>query len=111
MSFLEKEREKRMNRQELELIKKLNDPEVQQELENLRKLAPEDGTLVEDNRTLEEIIQEVAEEEGMTYEETLALFKKGMKKAHDTSVKVSAKQKAKNRKKNKMAKASKKRNR
>lgn len=101
-----------MNQQELGLINRLNDPEVQQELENLRKLAPEESTLVEDNRTLEEIIREVANEEGMTYEETLALFKQGMKQAHTSKTGgVTGKQKVKARQKKKMAKASKKRNR
>lgn len=69
--------------------------------------------LTDDNRTLEEIIREVAEEEGMSYEQTLALFKKGMKDAQGVLNKKrpTEKQKAKIKKKKKMAKSSKKRNR
>jgi beta-phosphoglucomutase-like phosphatase (HAD superfamily) len=100
-----------MNKEELNLIGKLNDPDVQEQIKNLQRLAPEEGTLVEDNRTLEEIIREVAEEEGMSYEQTLAFFKKGMKQAWTSKSGMSAQQKTKARKKKKMAKASKKRNR
>lgn len=60
-------------------------------------------------KSLEEIIREVAEEEGMTYEETLKLFKQGMKQAH--GFKKSTKDKAKSKAKRKQAKKSRKQNR
>lgn len=66
--------------------------------------------LFEDNRTLEEIIEEIAKEENMTPEEVMALFKKGLKEANDKP-KVSGKKKAKNRAKNKQARKSRKKNR
>jgi hypothetical protein len=71
-----------------------------------------EDTLIEDNRTLEEVIRDVAEQEGMSYEETLKLFKKGYREANNfTEIKVDHKKKAKAKKKKKVAKASKKRNR
>jgi hypothetical protein len=84
---------------------------MQNEIERIREM--QESKLVEDNRTLEEVIREVAEEEGMSYEQTLALFKKGMKDAHGilNRKKPTAQQKAKAKKKKQMAKASKKRNR
>lgn len=104
-----------MNKEELDLINKLNDPEVQRSIENLTASFDDkaEDTLFEDSRTLEEVIREVAEEEGMTYEQTLALFKKGMRDARGilSRKKPTAQQKAKAKKKKKMAKVSKKRNR
>ncbi len=67
--------------------------------------------LFEDNRTLEDILKEIAEEEGITYEEALKLFKKGLKEAHGSSSTKTKKDKSKAKKKRKMAKASRKRNR
>lgn len=84
-----------------------------EELLNQKENSLTDDLLTDDNRTLEEIIREVAEEEGMSYEQTLALFKKGMKDAHGilNRKKTTKKQKDKIKKKKKMAKSSKKRNR
>jgi hypothetical protein len=62
-------------------------------------------------KSLEEIIRELAEEEGMTYEETMALFKKGLKEANGLTTKVDYKKKAKSKAKRKQAKASRKKNR
>lgn len=106
-----------MNRQELELIGRLNDKNTQQMLEDLRgnfeKLTPEEGILVEDNRSLEEVIREVAEEEGMSYEQTLSLFKEGVRDISGvlSRNKPTTKQKIKAKKKRKMAKKSRKQNR
>lgn len=61
-------------------------------------------------KSLQEIIQEIADEEGMTYDETMKLFKKGLKQAHNVS-EVNQKKKAKTRAKNKQARKSRKRNR
>lgn len=61
-------------------------------------------------KSLEEIIREVAEEEGMTYEQTMSMFKQGLKEANRVS-KIDHKKKAKNRAKNKQAKKSRKKNR
>lgn len=66
--------------------------------------------LVEDNRTLEEIIAEVAEEENLTTEEVMAMFKKGLQEANNKP-KVNTKKKAKNRAKNKQARKARKKNR
>jgi len=62
------------------------------------------------SKSLEETIREIAEEEGMTYEETMKLFKQGLKEAHRVN-KVDHKKKAKARAKNKQAKKSRKKNR
>ena len=62
-------------------------------------------------RTLEEIIQEIANEEGMTYEETMKLFKQGLRDSLGTSKKKSKEQVAKDKKKRKQVKASRKKNR
>lgn len=67
--------------------------------------------LFEDDRTLEEIIQEIADEEGMTFDQTMAMFKKGLKQANNIMTSKSPKEKAKDKKKRKQAKSSKKRNR
>lgn len=67
--------------------------------------------LFEDNRSLEEIIQEIAEQEGMTFDQTMEMFKKGLKQANGQLRKVDPKKKAKSKAKKKQAKASKKRNR
>lgn len=68
--------------------------------------------LFEDNRSLEDIIQEIADAEGMTFEQTMDLFKKGLKQANNNQGrKVDHKKKAKAKAKKKVAKASKKRNR
>jgi len=61
-------------------------------------------------KTLEEIIQEVADEEGMTYDETMKLFRQGLREANRVN-KVDHKKKAKNRAKNKQARKSRKKNR
>lgn len=61
-------------------------------------------------KSLEEIIQEVADEEGMTYDETMKLFKQGLREANRVN-KVNHKKKAKNRAKNKQARKARKRNR
>jgi hypothetical protein len=74
------------------------------------KMAKGEEVLFEDDRSLDDIIQEIANEEGMTFEQTMAMFKKGLKMAQGRS-KVDSKKKAKNRAKNKQAKASRKRNR
>lgn len=66
--------------------------------------------LFEDNRTLEEIIAEIAKEENLTPEEVMALFKKGLSEANNKP-KVNSKKKAKNRAKNKQARKSRKKNR
>lgn len=66
--------------------------------------------LLEDNRTLEEIIAEIAEEENLTTEEVMAMFKKGMQEANNKP-KINTKQKAKNRAKNKQARKARKKNR
>ena len=63
-----------------------------------------------EEKSLEEIIREVAEQEGMTYEETFKLFKQGLREANRVN-KVDHKKKAKNRAKNKQAKKSRKKNR
>lgn len=62
-------------------------------------------------RTLEDIIREIAEEEGMTYEETMKLFKKGLRDSVGIPKLKSKEQRKKDKKKRKQAKASKKRNR
>jgi hypothetical protein len=67
--------------------------------------------LIDDERTIEDVIRQVAEEEGMTYEETMALFKKGLKEANGLTTKVDYKKKAKSKAKRKQAKASRKKNR
>lgn len=71
------------------------------------------GTNLDDAQNLRDVIQEVADEEGLTFEETLKLFKKGMKmmKGGSTKQPLSSKQKAKIKKNKKIAKTSKKRNR
>lgn len=61
-------------------------------------------------KTLDEIIAEVAEEEGMSFEETKKLFRKGMREALGIP-NVSPKKKAKNRARNKQAKKSRRKNR
>lgn len=64
-----------------------------------------------DNRTLDEIIQEVADEECMTFEETKALFKKGLREANNFIYKIDYKAKAKKKEKRKQAKKSRRKNR
>lgn len=66
--------------------------------------------LLEDNRSLEDIIKEVAENEGLTEEQVTAMFRKGLREANGVD-KVDPKKKAKNRAKNKSAKKSRKKNR
>lgn len=70
-----------------------------------------EDTLFEDGRSLEDIVKEVADEEGISFEEAMRLFKKGLKDALGSSAKKSKKDRVKAKKKRKMAKASKKRNR
>lgn len=62
-------------------------------------------------RTLEEVIQEIANEEGMTYEETMKLFKKGLQESVGKPKKKSGERVKKDKKKRKQAKASRKKNR
>jgi len=76
--------------------------------ESLKKVGE---TTQNDDRTLDEIIQEIADEEGMTFEQTKAMFKKGARMAMGAPKPKSAKEKAKDKKKRKQAKASRKRNR
>lgn len=64
----------------------------------------------DDNRTLEEIISDIAKEEGMTYEETMKLFKQGMKMMNGVS-NLSPKEKAKRKAKRKASKKARKKNR
>ena len=72
----------------------------------------ESYVLDNDNRTLKEIIQEIADEEGMTYDETLKLFLKGLKENNSgLSNRKSKEQLKKDKKKRKLAKASRKKNR
>lgn len=65
--------------------------------------------LFEDKRTLEDIVREVAEEEGLSFEETMAMFKQGMKMAN--GAKITPKQKAKAKAKRKQAKKARRKNR
>lgn len=74
------------------------------------KLKEELKDKLEKEKSLEEIIQDIADEEGMTYEETMNLFKQGLKQAYGTP-KISHKKKEKARAKNKQARKSRKRNR
>lgn len=67
--------------------------------------------LFEDDRTLEDIIQEIADQEGMTFEQTMKLFKQGLKANFGKAKTKSPKEKAKAKTKKKQAKASRKRNR
>jgi len=66
--------------------------------------------LPKENQTLEEIIQGIADEEGMTFDETMALFKQGLKNVNGIN-KVSNKTKAKTKARRKLAKASRRKNR
>lgn len=76
------------------------------------KLEEQEYMLDNDNRTLKEIIQEIADEEGMTYDETLKLFLKGLKENNSgLSNRKSKEQLKKDKKKRKLAKASRKKNR
>lgn len=69
-----------------------------------------DNSLINKDLTLEEIVKQVAEEEGLSYEETMNLFKKGLKDVNWTS-KLSQKEKDKRKAKRKLAKKSRKKNR
>lgn len=62
-------------------------------------------------KSLDDIIKEVAEEEGMTFEETKELFKKGLREFRGYSSNLSKKNKEKKKAKRKQAKKSRKRNR
>lgn len=79
--------------------------------ESIEKVVATGGN-EEPQKSLKEILQDIADEEGMTYEETAKLFTKGLKESRGTkSVKRSAKEKAKIKKKKKSAKSSRKKNR
>lgn len=62
------------------------------------------------NKSLPEIIQEIADEEGMTYAQTMKLFKSGLKESHAVAKKKNSKDKAKDKKKRKQSKVSRKKN-
>lgn len=83
-------------------------------MENNEKLNPiiEDDYVIKEvpEKSLEEIIREVAEEEGLSYEETKRLFMKGMKDALGYTNK-NKKDKKKAKAKRKQAKKSRKKNR
>ena len=75
-----------------------------EKIKNMTNEVPNnEDVLFEDNRSLEDIVREVAEEEGLTYEETMAMFKKGMgminRKTSDSKKKAKAKAKRKQAKK------------
>lgn len=67
--------------------------------------------LTNDERTLKDIIQEIADEEGLTYDETMKLFLSGLRDANGVKKKKSKEQVKKDKKKRKLAKASRKKNR
>lgn len=71
----------------------------------------QEETLTQENKDLDTILREIAEEEGMTFEETKALFRKGLKQSLNTVKPVDYKAKAKAKAKKKLAKKSRKRNR
>lgn len=74
-------------------------------------LKEKEENLIEDNRTLEEIIKEVADEEGIPYEQAMKLFLKGMKEANGIGATKPKRDRAKVKKKRKLSKASRKKNR
>lgn len=79
-------------------------------MKNMANEVPDsDEVLFQDDRSLEDIIREVAEEEGMTYEETLKLFQDGLKIANRS--KVNPKNKSKAKAKRKSAKQARRKNR
>lgn len=75
-----------------------------------QKINKGEEALFEDDKTLEEIIQEVADEEGVSFEQAMSMFRKGLKEANNIKI-ANPKKKAKTKVKRKQAKASRKNNR
>lgn len=63
-----------------------------------------------EEKTLDEIIQEIADEEGMSFDETKKLFKQGLRVMNNKKA-IDSKKKAKTKAKKKQAKKSRNRNR
>ena len=76
-----------------------------------QKINTGEDVLFEDDKSLDELIQEIADEEGMSFEETKRLLKKGLKEANNITSKKTHKEKVKSKKKKVQAKASRRRNR
>lgn len=66
---------------------------------------------IDDDKSLEEIINDIAKEEGMTYDQALKLFQKGLKMMHGHNMNTNPKAKAKAKAKRKASKQARKRNR
>jgi hypothetical protein len=75
-----------------------------------QKINAGDEVLFEDNKSLEEIVQEIADEEGMSFDQAMNMFRKGLKEANNFK-KIDPKKKAKTKVKRKLTKASRKKNR
>ena len=88
----------------------LNSPSFE-EIAKQEKDKDNDIIDIKEKKSLEEIIQEIADEEGMTYEETMKLFKQGLRDSLGASKKKSKEQVKKDKKKRKQVKASRKKNR
>ncbi|AYP68313.1 hypothetical protein PQE75_gp166 [Bacillus phage vB_BcoS-136] len=82
--------------------------------ENLEAISKEFSNLntnIEQEKSLEEILEDIAKEEGMSVEQVRKLFVKGVKDMRGVNHSISAKEKAKRKAKKKQAKKSKKKNR
>lgn len=66
---------------------------------------------IDEEKSIKDVISEVAEEEGITYEQALQMFQKGLKMMHGHNMNTNPKKKARSKAKRKASRQSRKRNR
>lgn len=66
---------------------------------------------ISDEQSIADVINEVAEQEGITYDQALQMFRKGLKMMHGHGANISPKNKAKAKAKRKASKQARKKNR